>query len=115
MSEGTTNPNGSREMRVKETNDVEKRIEAAEYNYKINALQAQFSKDKVQEGEGNNSGSSDSARPTKAGDHTIASNKATIAFKPLIPFIAAGAKAKLKGKGKEDKSIKNQAKDREDK
>ena len=105
MSEGTTKSNDSREMKVEEAIDVEKRIEAAGYNVKINALQAQFSKEKVQVGEeGNTSGSTDSTKTSKAGKHTLVGNKVTIAFKPLIPFIANGAKAKLRGKGKENKS-----------
>lgn len=100
MSEGTTKPNGGREMKVETTDDVKRRIEDAGYNFNVNALQAHFSQQKVQESSGNNSGSSDTAKPTKAGDHTLVTNKATIAFKPLIPYIADGAKTTLKGKAK---------------
>ncbi len=100
MSEGTTKPNGGREMKVETTDDVKRRIENAGYNFNVNALQAHFSQQKVQESSENNGGSSDSAKPTKAGDHTLVTNKATIAFKPLIPHIADGAKTTLRGKAK---------------
>ena len=94
MSEGTTKPSGSREINVEETEDVKRRIKEAGYDIEINALEARFSEEKVQED--GTTGGSDSAKPTKAGDHTIVPNKATIIFRQLIPFIAAGAKAKLK-------------------
>ena len=109
MSEGTTKPNGSREMNVQENDEsVQRRIEEAGYDVKVNALEARFSKEKIQESD-NNSGAADSAKTAKAGNHTMVPNKATIAFKPLIPFIASGAKAKLKdskSRGKDSKTSK---------
>lgn len=113
MSEGTTKPNGSREMNVEETKDVEKRISEAGYTFQVNTLQAYFSENKIQETTSDSS-STGGDKPSKAGDHTLVANKATVAFKPLIPYIANGAKAKLKGGKDKNKSNKkeNNKKDR---
>ena len=113
-SDGTYTKDQLVELAVKKDVDIKeigKRIKNAGYEYVMNALEAHFSQDKIQE-DGNNSAASDAAKPTKAGDHTLVASKATIAFKPLIPFIAAGAKAKLKG-GK-DKDIAKKDKDKKE-
>ncbi len=111
MSEGTTKPNGSREMKVEEFTEIEKIIRKAEYNFRLNWLEAYFSKEKIQDDTANSGSSANSAKPAKAGDHTLVPNKETIAFKPLIPFIAAGAKAKTKiskNRGKDGKTSSTQ-------
>ena len=121
MREGTTKPNGSRKMNVEETEteNVQKRMENAGYNVKINGLEARFVEEKIKE-EGSNSGSSSSEGTKKAGNHTLVPNEATVAFKPLIPYIANGAKANLKdnknkGKDKKASQTKNNKTDRESK
>ena len=100
MSKETTKPNGGSMKVVENSEDVQKRIEEAGYAFEIEAMEAEFSEERISESENNSASSSSSDGTKKAGDYTKAGAVTTIAFKPLIPAIAEGPKVRLK----EDKS-----------
>jgi hypothetical protein len=104
MSEGTTKPTGG-SMKVEENSTiVQEKIEKAGYNFKLEAMQTEFVNEKINSDAESSSNSSSSEGTKKAGDYTIAGTTATIAFTPLIPAIAEGAKVKLKGDKKKEKT-----------
>ncbi len=102
MDNKTTRPNGRSMNVIENSEDIQKRIEEAGYNFKLEAMQAEFSYDKVQTADSSNtSASSDGTK--KAGEYTKVGATAILAFRPLIPEIVNGPKVKVKGKVKEEK------------
>lgn len=103
MSKETTKPNGGSMNVIENSEDVQDRIEKAGYEFQLNAMEAEFTEERVSETSGSASNAA-SDGTKKAGDYTKVGAVTTIAFKPMIPAIANGPKVKLK----EDKSKKTE-------
>ncbi len=115
MSKETTKPNGGSMKVVENSEDVQKRIEEAGYNFEIEAMEAEFSEERISETSNNTANGSSSDGTKKAGEYTKAGAVATIAFKPLIPAIAEGPKVKLKEDKAKNKEEATQDKGLEEK
>lgn len=107
MGNATTKPNGGSMKVIEDSEDVQKRIEDAGYSFELDAMEAEFSYERLISANASNGSTSAAAAGTKkAGEYTKVGNTILIAFRPLIPVIATGPKIKLKNEKSKNKDTK---------
>lgn len=113
MSGETTKPNGSRELKIKESEDIEKKMRESGYNCSVNYMEAQFSVEKVQS-KGNSDAATSGSDGNTAGNHTIVGENGSVSFVQKIPAIVEGPAAPLKDAKDKKKSPSKEDKDTRD-
>lgn len=112
MDKNATKPNGGSMEVIENSEDVQKRIEEAGYSFKLEAMETEFTEERISESTATSSDTSSSNGTKKAGDYTKAGAVATIAFTPIIPAIAEGPKVKLRDSKSKNKVTEKSAEDK---